>query len=126
MEEPSLAHIEALPGNGLPFVETGLAEGHTFGAGLQAGFAVGLKVDDIVHFGHSNAESIKTGSIDLEENVFKQDLVPSFQTGRLRIVSGVMIFPSDAARYKCTCRAGRGMVQTSAGWRRAAFKRMKG
>jgi hypothetical protein len=78
MEKFTLSYIEALTGNRLPFVETRLAEGDALGAGLQAGFAVGLQVNDVVHLGYSNAESIKSGSIDLEENVLMQDLVPSF------------------------------------------------
>ena len=69
VEELALAHIEALFGHHLPFVETRLAEGDAFGAGLQAGFAVGLQVDDVVHLGHSNAESGKYGSIGLRLNL---------------------------------------------------------
>ena len=49
VQESALAHIEALPGYRLPFVEACLAQGDALGAGLQAGFAVGLQVNDVVH-----------------------------------------------------------------------------
>jgi len=65
VQESALAHIEALPGYRLPFVEACLAQGDALGADLQAGFAVGLQVDDVVHLEHSNAESGKSGSIGL-------------------------------------------------------------
>jgi hypothetical protein len=55
MEELALSYIEALPGNWLPFVETSLAEGDAFGACLQAGFAVGAKIDNVVHLPASDA-----------------------------------------------------------------------
>lgn len=50
-------------------METSLAQGDAFGAGLQAGFALGLEVDDVVHLGHFNADSRKPGFIGLELNL---------------------------------------------------------
>lgn len=43
-------HVEALLRCGLPFVETRLAEGDAFGAGLEAGLAGGVQVNDVGHF----------------------------------------------------------------------------
>ena len=45
--EFALLHVEASPRNGLPFVETGLAQGDAVGLGLTAYSAGGLKVDDV-------------------------------------------------------------------------------
>ena len=42
-------HFEGLVLHGLPFVETGLAEGDAAGFCLAAVAAGGLEVDDVVH-----------------------------------------------------------------------------
>jgi hypothetical protein len=44
-------HFEGLVLHGLPFVETGLAEGDAAGFGLAAGVAGSLEVDDVGHVG---------------------------------------------------------------------------
>jgi hypothetical protein len=53
--EFALLHVEASPRNGLPFVETGLAQGDAVGLGLTAYSAGGLKVT-----AGSNAFSVRS------------------------------------------------------------------
>ena len=65
VQELALSDIEALFGHRLPFVQTRLAQGDAFGAGLQAGLAVGLEVDDVVHFKISNQIFSHTTKLDL-------------------------------------------------------------